>query len=84
MCLVPCLQGTPSLAELKLQYYTLMIRYHMVRTLCWNASSMLDSQTHIWEQTRSTATTTWRCAAHTRPSMRQQPWLRTQRSGRRR
>ncbi len=24
----PCAQGTPSLAELKLQYYTLFIRYH--------------------------------------------------------
>jgi hypothetical protein len=26
-------QGTPTLGELKLQYYSLMIRYHLVRLL---------------------------------------------------
>jgi hypothetical protein len=28
LCLLSCLQGTPSLEELKLKYYSLIIRYH--------------------------------------------------------
>jgi hypothetical protein len=87
--LLPAAQGTPSLGELKLQYYALMIRYNLVRWAAGTCSvcahpGALRAASDALPPLDSTRTTTWRCAAATRPSTRRPRWRRMPRAGSRR